>query len=125
VETGVVSAEEVKAWEKKFAEAMDGDLNTSAALATVFDAAAWSRHQKYSADSKKQLLELVAMVSQTFGCFDSEEAAVPADILTLAKKRDEARAKKDFAESDRLRDELQNLGYEVRDSKEGTQVKKK
>jgi cysteinyl-tRNA synthetase len=50
------------------------------------------------------------------------EVDVTAEAQTLIEARDAARAAKDFAESDRIRDELQALGYVVRDTAAGTEV---
>ena len=58
-----------------------------------------------------------------FGRADRAEA-VPAAVTALAEARAAARAAKDWAESDRLRDELATKGWEVRDSKEGQKLKK-
>jgi cysteinyl-tRNA synthetase len=46
-----------------------------------------------------------------------------AEILDLVRARDEARSAKDFATSDRLRDQLAGLGLEVMDTAEGTKVR--
>jgi cysteinyl-tRNA synthetase len=46
-----------------------------------------------------------------------------AEMLELKSRRDAARAAKDYAESDRLRDELQAMGLEVMDTPEGTKVR--
>ncbi|MBI5946364.1 MAG: cysteinyl-tRNA synthetase [Chloroflexi bacterium] len=54
-----------------------------------------------------------------------DEEAPPADALKLLSQRGEARARKDFAESDRLRDEIAALGWEVQDSKEGQKLVKR
>ncbi|MDD4319201.1 MAG: cysteine--tRNA ligase [Candidatus Peribacteraceae bacterium] len=111
---------------EKFAEAMDGDLNTPAALAVLFDAMKETRsNPSLDADQQADVLHLIYIAGRTFGCFESSAENIPADILALAGQRDEARARKDFAASDRIRDELQSRGYEVRDSKEGTKVKRK
>lgn len=48
----------------------------------------------------------------------------PAEVLELLEQRKEARARKDFAESDRLRDEVAALGWTVKDTKEGQQLQK-
>jgi len=50
---------------------------------------------------------------------------VPADVQVLVDQRATARTSKDFAGSDRLRAEIERLGYEVRDTGEGQVVKKK
>ncbi|HCR72549.1 MAG TPA: hypothetical protein DIW23_13980, partial [Anaerolineae bacterium] len=46
------------------------------------------------------------------------------EVLNLLEQRKDARAKKDFAESDRLRDLIGTLGWIVKDTKEGQQLKK-
>jgi hypothetical protein len=53
-----------------------------------------------------------------------EEEKTPAEVLALLEQRREAREKKDFAESDRLRDEISALGWTVKDTKEGQQLEK-
>ena len=50
--------------------------------------------------------------------------APPADVFSLAEQRIAARTNKNWAESDRLRDELARMGWEVRDGKDGQKVKK-
>ena len=54
-----------------------------------------------------------------------DENAPPAKALELLERRKEARTRKDFAESDRLRDQLSTLGWTVQDSKEGQKLVKK
>ncbi len=48
----------------------------------------------------------------------------PAEVLALFKQRKAARDQKDFAESDRLRDQISSLGWSVQDSKEGQKLVK-
>lgn len=120
-----VQHQELAALYAEFRAAMDSDLNTSGALAAVFDLMAWSRKQEsLCEDTKANLKIIIAIIRHTFGCFDAEEhAAIPSDILALAAERDAARAAKDFAASDRLRADLEARGYIVRDTSEGTEVK--
>ena len=55
----------------------------------------------------------------------SVEAETPPDeVLSLLEQRKQARAQKDFAASDRLRDEISALGWRVKDTKEGQQLEK-
>jgi hypothetical protein len=54
-----------------------------------------------------------------------EEDAPPVAALELLEKRKDARTRKDFAESDRLRDQIATLGWVVQDSKEGQKLVKK
>lgn len=54
-----------------------------------------------------------------------ENEAPPAEALKLLEQRKEVRARKDFAESDRLRDEIAALGWIVQDSKDGQKLVKR
>ena len=54
----------------------------------------------------------------------AEKAEVPAEIQALLDRRAEARKAKDWAESDRLRDEIAAAGWQVKDSREGQTVSK-
>lgn len=110
----------------RFRESMDDDLNVSAALACVFDAMTWSRSTpQWSPEEVDMLVAFVAVVRHTFGCFDLPSAEViPPEVLALAEKRIIAKKAKQFAESDALRKAINDLGYEVRDSAQGQEVKK-
>ena len=55
----------------------------------------------------------------------AEEGAPPAEVVELLEKRKDARARKDFAESDRLRDQIASMGWTVQDGKEGQKLVKK
>ena len=48
-----------------------------------------------------------------------QDAGPGADALDLLRRREAARAARDFAEADRLRDELAALGWQVRDAADG------
>jgi cysteinyl-tRNA synthetase len=50
--------------------------------------------------------------------------AAPADMVALADKREAARRAKDWGEADRLRDELREAGWEVRDGPQGPELVK-
>ncbi len=50
------------------------------------------------------------------------DAGAPAEVAELAARRDAARAARDFAEADRLRDELRARGWEVRDGPSGPEL---
>jgi cysteinyl-tRNA synthetase len=111
----------------RFRQCMDDDLNVSGALAAVFDAMAWSRKQTvWSPEEADMLIAFLQVIRHTFGCFEvaSGPELVPADVTALMDLRTQAKATKNFAESDRLRDEIKKLGYEVRDAAGGQTVKK-
>jgi cysteinyl-tRNA synthetase len=87
-------------WEQ-FEAALDDDFNTPDALAVMHG---WRDH-----DLLRRGLEVFGLESLAV------DEVAPAEIVELARRRAEARARKDFAESDRLRDEIENAGWEVRD----------
>jgi len=110
----------------EFTDAMNADLNTPAALAVVFDFMTWTRTQE-SMDQKtlETVGTFITMIRQTFGCFDVEKTqSIPSEVQKLLDERKAARDSKDFETSDRLRDQITELGYEVRDEG-GEQVVKK
>lgn len=53
------------------------------------------------------------------------DAAIPDDVLALVEARNSARKSRDWAQSDALRSQLQEMGYEVGDGPQGTTVKKR
>jgi len=56
---------------------------------------------------------------------ETEEDAPAPELLALLEERKTARIQKDFAASDRLRDQISALGWVVQDSKEGQKLVKK
>ena len=56
--------------------------------------------------------------------YEKEENTLPEDVQKLVEERNNARANKNWSESDRIRDILIGMGYTVKDSKEGTIVEK-
>lgn len=60
----------------------------------------------------------------TLDAQNMKEEPPPAEVLRLLEQRENARARKDFAESDRLRDEIAALGWRVMDTKEGQQLER-
>ena len=104
---GPSSPEHDGAW-RQFAACLDDDFNTPDALAVLHG---WRDH------------ELLSRALDVFGLASlADVVEAPADVVELAEERERARARKDFAESDRLRDEIAALGWEVRDSDAGFQL---
>ena len=87
-------------WEA-FATALDDDFNTPEALAILHG---WRNH------------ELLRRGLEVFGLESlAESASVPWELEELARRRAEARGRRDFDEGDRLRGEIEAAGWEVRD----------
>jgi cysteinyl-tRNA synthetase len=91
-------------WEQ-FEAALDDDFNTPEALALMHE---WRDH-----DLLRRALDVFGLASL------AEQAEAPAEVHELARGRQEARAAKDFANADKLRDEIEAAGWEVRDDPDG------
>jgi cysteinyl-tRNA synthetase len=92
------------AWER-FAQALEDDFNTPAALAVLHE---WRDH------------ELLRKALSLFGLESlAEEEEPPAEVVELAERRQAARAARDFDTADRLRAEIEKAGWEARDEAEG------
>ena len=119
--TEMVESEILQDFEKRFLEAINDDLNMPVAMSVVWEVV------KYPKKSK-QLMDLLVKFDQVLGFdleyYEPKEEELPEEILELVRQRDEARQNKNWAESDRLRDMLMEKGYIVKDTKEGTEVKK-
>ena len=111
------------AWEQ-FLEAAGDDLNIPKALGV-----AWTliRSNIKSADIYDALLKMDGILGLNLAQYEPEQQQdepLPAEIAQLAEERQKARANKDWALSDNLREELRAKGYEAVDSKEGQRIKK-
>jgi cysteinyl-tRNA synthetase len=89
-------------------EALDDDFNTPRALALLFDA---------PPEASGTVAEVLGVLG--LGGLTREEEA-PAELLEKARERDRARAERDFARADQLREAIEAAGWEVRDTAEGT-----
>ncbi len=112
-----------------FEEAMDDDLNISGALGAVFNfvrdvnkALDEGRAGAEGAKNALALLDRLNAVTNLFAPFGEESA--PADILEKVMARQQARRQKDFALSDRLRDEVLAAGWVIEDTPSGPRVKR-
>ena len=128
-------AAKVSAAETQFKEAMEQDLNTAAALGVMFDLV---RALNAAIDSSEVGSGDVPAVKAAFERFDrvlgvlelrraeDRQTALPADeIERLVTARTDARKRRDFAEGDRIRQQLLDAGIVLEDSATGTRWKRK
>ncbi len=113
---------------KEFIEALSDDLNMSGALAAVLPWAAQTPSDP--AEALGVLSEINTVLAVAPISFDEEtcEAASGGggeEVMAICRQIDEARAAKDFATSDALRDQLVAAGYDVNISREGTTAERK
>jgi cysteinyl-tRNA synthetase len=108
-----------------FGQALDDDLNISAALAVVFDLIrTTNRRMDESSVTPSEALSLLnwlAGVNSVLG-FDVEAESIPPALSDLLARRATARAAKEWKSSDTLRDEILAAGWVVKDTKEGQKL---
>lgn len=121
-----IDEQEIKEYENKFLETINDDLNMPAAMGIVWEIV---RNEHKS----KQFAELLLKFDKVLGLDlenskkyleESKNVELPQEIQELLEKRKQARADKNWALSDEIRDNLKEKGYAVKDTKEGMTVEK-
>ncbi|MCO6465880.1 MAG: cysteine--tRNA ligase [Bradyrhizobiaceae bacterium] len=108
------------------ARALADDLHTPKALAELYTAIGNAPAEKMDASQARQMLVELYTINQVFNVWNftaRKSIDVPQQVRDLAESRWQARAQKNWAESDRLRDELANIGWSVKDGKDGYELK--
>lgn len=128
-EESVELAQAIMATNKKFEQAMDDDFNVQNALTAIYDLLPVVNANANAARADKQELqkfkEKLASWLLVFGVDTNKLCVKNAgsnddEIDALVKKRDEARANKDWATSDQIRDQLKEMGITIQDTPQGT-----
>jgi cysteinyl-tRNA synthetase len=131
LKTSESSSFNVSEWKQKCYDAMNDDFNTPILIATLFDAAKFINQVKDgSATITKEDLGVLKETLENFtfdilGLVNVSKESTGSDKLSgaveiLINLRKEARQNKDFALSDKIRDELAEVGIQLNDSREGT-----
>ena len=111
-----------------FFEALDDDLNISAALAQVFDQVRAANRSidraELTASQAAALLQWWDRINQVLQ-LQEEKECVPEDVRQLLQQRDAQRISKNWSESDAIRTRIEALGWWVKDTKEGQKLTKK
>jgi cysteinyl-tRNA synthetase len=109
----------------EFEDALDDDLNISAALGFLFETIRQTNRamdrNELDAASANAWLSWWKRIDGVLSV-ETNDGEVPVDISNLAEARAQARLAKDFRKSDELRDELSARGWEVRDTKDGQKM---
>jgi len=106
-----------------FDAALDDDLNVSAALAAVFDLVRDANRRiaarSISTSDAGRIAALLRDLDRVLGILPTEADALEPELAVLVEARAAARAARDWARSDQLRDELTALGVAVEDTRDG------
>lgn len=116
--------EKYDVYRQKFCERMDDDLNTADAVSVLFDfARAINSESGRSAEFNTALLGKFNELCGVLNILTDEmPSQIPADVQTLVDERTKARAERDFARADELRDRLAQMGVILEDTKDGVKV---
>jgi cysteinyl-tRNA synthetase len=110
---------EVAHLREEFLAALADDFNTPRAMAAIFELIAEGNRREVPG-ARATLTELLPLVG--LGSLAGGDSAADPEADRLLAEREEARAARDFQRADRLRDELAERGYEVRDAPEGARL---
>lgn len=122
--------------DKRFDAAMEDDFNAALALADLYGyfrevarllEAGDARARRITNQVREtySLLGLFRQEPQAYlAKYGAKQAPLPAEVVALAEERKAARAAKDWAKSDALREQIRALGYSVRDGKDGYTLEK-
>ena len=128
---------EVKGLREKCSEAMNDDLNSPLVISHLFDAARAINSAKdgkgtISAEDLKELqdvfhlflFDILGMVDESAGTGnDTSREAFAKAVDLLLSIRQQAKANKDWATSDKIRNELTAIGFTIKDTKDGAEWK--
>jgi cysteinyl-tRNA synthetase len=112
-----------------FEEALGNDLNSSAALAALFELIRDSNilldEGKLGAEDRDRLFGFVNVVNQIFDVFQVDPPELDdQEILNLIEERVNARHQRDYGRADEIRIQLEEKGILLEDTKDGTRWKK-
>ena len=130
---GEDASQQIKLAESQFTLSMDDDLNISGGLAAIFELVRWGNRamveERLSTGGAAGIIELAHKFDHVLGVLKMEsglKTEIDAQLIEAKiAARKEARANKDFASSDAIRDELVALGVELIDTPDGTKWKMK
>jgi cysteinyl-tRNA synthetase len=131
LKTSSISSININEWLQKCYDAMNDDFNTPVLIANLFEGVKFINQVKEGSETlTAEDLELLKnslnnFVFDILGLLKDTEVQSGGDKLSgavdvLIKLRQEARANKDFALSDQIRDELAEVGIVLKDGKDGT-----
>ncbi len=107
---------------EKFTQQINDDLNMPRALAVTWELV---RSDLPAGVKKATLLEFDRVLGFDLASWQPKEEEIPAEVLDLVAKRQQARLEKRWAEADGFRDQIAERGYEVMDTAEGPKVRSK
>ena len=120
-ELGDVKGELIPEYIERFKNALNNNLNMSEVMAIV--------NELLKSNNKKEdilanILDFDKVLGLELDKVKKEDVNLDSQVEEYAKKRDEARANKDYAQADNYRKMIEDMGYKVMDTPEGTKYAK-
>ena len=115
--------EKIKEYENRLHEAINDDLNMPLAMGVVWEVIREEKKSKKYAELIEKFDEVLGLDLKNYQNYQ-KEIEIPENIKELIEKRNQARKEKNWEESDKIRDEIQKLGYNIKDTKEGIKIEK-
>lgn len=110
-------------FKNQFIEAMDDDLNTADAITAIFELVSFINTTANESSSKvyvEACLELFNELTGVLNIIQQKDEVDEVKINELIEQRTAAKKNKDFAQADKIRDELKAMGIELLDTRQGT-----
>lgn len=118
---------------QEFVERLEDDIDTLSTMTLVYEYQTYINtgidDETFSLEEVKSMIDLMRTWNEVIAIFDfgilDQIDRIPNEITVLLIDRNEAKIKKNYKEADRIRDELDKLGYKIIDEKNGSRVEKK
>ena len=116
-------------YKEKYIAAMDDDLNTADAISVLFEIVSEANKtiNATSGFSKKAInyaVDMLLELGNVLGLLQKKDDSTDSEVDAILEERAKARAEKNWAKSDELRDKLKEMGIIVKDTPQGQQITK-
>jgi cysteinyl-tRNA synthetase len=110
-------------------EALDDDLNTAGALGCLFDLVRETNTALDAGTARRReaaaVREVLSVFETVFGIRLGEQTSLESEVEDLIRRRQEARAMRNWAEADRIREDLSQRGIVLEDTPQGIRWKRR
>ena len=120
--TEKINEDIINEYKLKFQQAINDDLNMPVAMSVIWDIVKNPKKSKQLADLLLDFDRVLGVDIQKVS--DNKNLELPDEIKSLMEQRKQARENKDWALSDKIRDELKEKGYIVKDTKDGMTIER-
>ena len=118
---------------QEFVEKLEDDFDTLSAMQLIYEYQTYINtgidDEMFSLEEVRSMIDLMRSWDEVIAIFDfailNQIERIPNEITVLLIDRNEAKIKKNYKEADRIRDELDRLGYRIIDEKHGSRVERK